>query len=179
MRLFFALEPDSQSAIDIAAWRDRQFHGTGRPVPTANLHVTLAFLGEISNHRLERLCNSVDDYLLRKPAPGGSIEFDQLGYWPKPRILWLGPSQWPDQLNRLAAGLEQLCTAAGGKRKRGAFQPHITLCRGCDRAPAAPASPPRFSLQYREFALMESRQGKHRSGGSGVSYHPLAHWSLP
>lgn len=174
MRLFFALEPDRQNAIDIADWRDRQLPCTGRAVPTANLHITLAFLGEISNHRLERLCLSVDEYLQRHPAGSGALKLDQVGYWPKPRILWLGPSDWPEDLNQLAAGLAQLGSIEGGKRKRGAFQPHITLFRGCDRAPSAPASPPAFALPYRDFALMESRQGRR-----GVSYHPLAHWSLP
>jgi RNA 2',3'-cyclic 3'-phosphodiesterase len=173
MRLFFALEPDRQSAINIADWRDRQLPGAGRAVPTANLHITLAFLGEISHHRLEGLCTAVDDYLQRRPADSGELHLDQVGYWPKPGILWLGPHNWPDMLNQLAAGLAQLGTAEGSRRKRGAFQPHITLFRGCDRAPSAPASPPSFTLPYRDFALLESRQGRH-----GVSYHPLAHWAL-
>lgn len=173
MRLFFALEPDSRSAVAIADWRDRQLPGAGRPVPVTNLHITLAFLGEISNHRLERLCNSVDEYLEHRSVPGGELKLDQVGYWPKPRILWLGPAQWPDTLTQLGDALGQRGSTAGGKRKRGAFQPHITLFRGCDRAPAAPAAAPQFTFNYRDFALMESRQGK-----QGVSYHPLAHWSL-
>ena len=141
MRLFFALEPGGQTAIDIADWRDRQLPAAGRPVPVANLHITLAFLGEISSHRLERLCNAVDQYLQCKSLPGGELTLDQVGYWSKPRILWLGPSQWPESLNQLAAGLGQLGGVEGGKRKRGAFQPHITLFRGCETAPAAPLAP--------------------------------------
>ncbi len=173
MRLFFALETDSKSALAITDWRDRQMPAVGRPVPAANLHITLAFLGEIRNQRLDRLCNAVDDYLRRSPAPGGALTLDQLGYWSKPRILWLGPSQWPEELSRLAAGLVQLGTAEGGKRKRSAFQPHITLFRGCEVPPSAPAAQPAFTLEYRDFALMESRQGRR-----GVHYHPLAHWQL-
>jgi 2'-5' RNA ligase len=173
MRLFFALEPNRENAVDIANWRDRQFPGAGRPVPMANLHITLAFLGEISHQRLEQLCLAVDDYLRRHPAGDFTLELDQLGYWPKPQILWLGPSHWPDALNQLAAGLAQLGTALGARRKRGAFQPHITLLRGCELAPAAPAAPPLFSQQYSDFALLESRQGR-----NGVSYHPLANWAL-
>lgn len=173
MRLFFALEPDSRSALAIADWRDRYLSLAGRPVPTANLHITLAFLGEISEQRLERLCDSVDAYLEARQIGGGALRLDQLGYWPKPRILWLGPSRWPDDLSQLAAGLGQVGVAEGGKRRRGAFQAHITLFRGCERPPSAPARAPDFVLQYDSFTLMESRQGRH-----GVSYHPLAHWQL-
>ncbi len=173
MRLFFALELDSRCAVAITDWRDRQLPGFGRPVPVANLHITLAFLGEIGHQRLERLCDGVDDYLHRSPGEAGALELDQVGYWPKPHILWLGPSRWPDSLDRLAAGLARVGTVEGGRRKRGSFQPHVTLCRGCEAAPAAPASPPRFRLQYRDFALMESRQGR-----AGVSYEPVAHWRL-
>lgn len=173
MRLFFALEPEQRSAVDIASWRDRQLPLAARPVPLANLHITLAFLGEISVHRLERLCLSVEEYLRRKPVSGGRLNLDQVGYWPKPRICWLGPTQWPAELNQLAEGLERLGNAEGGKRKRSPFQPHITLYRACENAPPAPASPPSFSFDYQDFALMESRQGRR-----GVSYHPLAHWQL-
>ena len=71
----------------------------------ANLHITLAFLGEISNHRVERLCHSVDQYLQHRSLPGDALNLDQVGYWPKPRILWLGPAHWPDTLTHLAQQL--------------------------------------------------------------------------
>lgn len=173
MRLFFGLEPERETAVGIADWRDRQLPLAGRPVPLANLHITLSFLGEMSPHRLETLCAGVDDFLLRKKPAGGSLELNQIGYWPKPRILWLGPSQWPDALNRLAGGLAQLGQAQGGKRGRDSFQPHVTLCRNCEHPPFAPASPPEFTFNYRDFALLESRQGR-----QGVSYHALEQWQL-
>ncbi len=87
MRLFFALEPDSNTAIDLADWRDRQLPLAGRPVPMANLHITLSFLGEFSPHRLEALCLSVDDFLLRTGTGGDSLVLDQIGYWQKEHPL--------------------------------------------------------------------------------------------
>lgn len=173
MRLFFGLEPDEHTALAVAAWRDRELPSIGRAVPVANLHITLAFLGEISPHRLERLTSATDELTQAKPMAAFSLVLDQLGYWAKPRICWLGPGVWPDELNRLASSLAGLGSAQGGKRSRGQFQPHITLLRNCDIPPPAPLRPPEFQLHFSHFNLLESRQGK-----SGVSYHPLASWQL-
>ena len=54
LRLFFALPCPSGIAAQIDAWRQDQ-HFVGRPVPTTNLHVTLAFLGQVPESRLQQL----------------------------------------------------------------------------------------------------------------------------
>ena len=54
LRLFLALPCPSGIAAQIDAWRQSQ-HFAGRPVPTANLHVTLAFLGQVPESRLQQL----------------------------------------------------------------------------------------------------------------------------
>ena len=45
MRVFFGLEPDQQTILAIADWRDRQFNAAGRAVTPANFQITLAFIG--------------------------------------------------------------------------------------------------------------------------------------
>ena len=174
MRVFFALEPEADTTRTIADWRDRQFGPCGKPVPAANFHLTLAFLGELKPARLEQLCLAVDERIRRDQPAGGSIKLDITGYWPKPGIYWLGCNQPPPQLLRLADALRGLCSAAGGKRDNKVFQPHITLFRGCETAPPAPATIPPLQLNYRHFTLLESKLGK-----SGVSYHPVQDWELP
>jgi 2'-5' RNA ligase len=173
MRVFFGLELTQEVALQVAGWRDRQFAHAGRAVPPADFHVTLAFVGELGEPALERLCNSVDEWLDRGGLAGGELLLDRTGYWHKPGVYWLGSQTWPDQLTRLANKLRTLTTGVGGKRDRNAFQPHITLFRRCSSAPPLPALPPLFRLEYRHFTLFESRPGKR-----GVSYHPLHHWEL-
>lgn len=173
MRVFFGLELTQEVALEVATWRDRQFAHAGREVPPADFHVTLAFVGELGEPALERLCHSVDDWLDRDRLPGGELSLDRTGYWHKPGVYWLGSEAWPAELTRLASKLRTLTTGVGGKRDRNAFQPHITLFRRCTAAPPPPALPPLFRLEYRHFTLFESRQGKR-----GVSYHPLQHWEL-
>tara|TARA_R110001592_G_scaffold363323_1_gene683938 strand:- start:33863 stop:34393 length:531 start_codon:yes stop_codon:yes gene_type:complete len=171
MRTFLALELPGETAMQIADWRDRQFGHVGRPVPPANFHLTLAFIGELSESALERLCLTTEAWLADGEPPGGEILLDCTGYWPKPGIYWLGPNKWPETLSQLAGKLRHLTTAVGARRDRNAFRPHVTLFRNCSTAP--PVTAPAISWQYRHFTLFESRQGK-----TGVSYHPLQHWEL-
>jgi len=174
MRLFFALEPEPETAMHIAQWRDRQFGRAGRPVPPVNFHVTLAFLGELREASLERLEAAVDERLARGELCGGRLELDITGYWQRPGVYWLGASTCPESLARLARALAGIGAALGCRRDTKVFQPHITLFRGLEIAPPAPAVGPHFVLTYGHFVLFESRQGRR-----GVSYHPLRDWELP
>ncbi|MCB1689874.1 MAG: RNA 2',3'-cyclic phosphodiesterase [Halioglobus sp.] len=173
MRLFFGLELEPNTTLQIADWRDRQLACAGTPVPPANFHITLAFIGALDDPAIERLCLSVDDWLAQEPVSGAALKLNGTGYWHKPGIYWLGPNTWPEQLTRLAQKLNSLGSAAGARRDRNPFQPHITLFRQCHSAPPATLQAPAITMDYTGFALFESRQGR-----QGVSYHVLQDWTL-
>jgi RNA 2',3'-cyclic 3'-phosphodiesterase len=174
MRVFFGLLPDPTTAMQIAGWRDRQLLCTGSPVPVANFHITLAFIGALEDSAIERLCLSVDDWLSQHTVPGATVQLNSTGYWHKQGIYWLGPEHWPDTLTRLAQKLNSFGSAAGAKRDRNPFRPHITLFRQCSDAPPAALQTPVIPMTYTGFALFESRRGR-----KGVSYHVLQDWTLP
>jgi 2'-5' RNA ligase len=174
MRVFFGLELDATTAVQVADWRDRQLACAGRSVPPSNFHITLAFIGPLSDSAIARLCLAVDEWLTRSTVTGTTLHLDRTGYWHKPGIYWLGPTTWPEHLARLAQKLNSLAGAVGAKRDRNPFLPHITLYRGCNAAPPAPPLAPAIDMTYRHCALFESRQGK-----QGVSYHVLQDWGLP
>lgn len=173
MRVFFGLELDPATSLQIADWRDRQLACAGTPVPPANFHITLAFIGALDNTAIERLCLSVDDWLTQKAMSGATLQLDCIGYWHKPGIAWLGCDDWPEQLTRMAQKLSTLGNAVGAKHDRKPFQPHITLFRQCSTAVPAPVQSPSVTMNYTSFSLFESRQGK-----TGVSYHALQDWQL-
>lgn len=173
MRLFFGLEPDPATAVAIADWRDRQFPGLGRPVPPANLHITLAFVGEVPAPALERLCEAVDRCLAAIEAPEGYLRLDRTGYWPRPGIYWVGPTQWSPALDALARSLMNIGARVGNGKKRDRFIPHMTLFRSCQQAPPAPAVEPDVAFRFDRVTLFESRQTR-----NGVSYHALQDWEL-
>jgi 2'-5' RNA ligase len=172
-RVFFGLDLDAQTLLQIANWRDRQLACDGHPVPPANFHITLAFIGELSDTAIDRLCHSLDEWLAHTRVEGSTLNLDCTGYWQKPGIFWLGASRRPDQLNQLAKKLSNLSSAVGGKRDKRPFQPHVTLYRRCHAAPVAPLEVPAITLNYQHCTLFESRQGR-----QGVSYHALQDWSL-
>ena len=173
MRVFFGLEPDPSASLQIADWRDRQLACAGMPVPPANFHITLAFIGALDGPAIERLCLSTDDWLAKEVMRGATLQLDCTGYWDTPGLVWLGPKHWPEQLTRLAQKLKTLGSAAGARRDKKTFQPHITLFRQCRAAPPAPVQAASIYMNYASFALFESRQGKR-----GVSYHVLQDWKL-
>jgi 2'-5' RNA ligase len=172
-RVFFGLELDTATTLKIADWRDRQIACDGRPVPTSNFHLTLAFVGELSESAIERLCLAVDDWLTPSNIRGATLNLDCTGYWAKTGIFWLGATSWPDQLDQMTGKLGNLAGSVGAKRDKRSFQPHVTLYRRCQTAPVAPLDVPNIALDYRHCTLFESRQGRH-----GVSYHALQDWDF-
>ena len=178
MRTFFALDLPADSKQDIARWRDSAFRsleagGLARPVSPANFHMTLAFIGELPQRKLEHVCDSVDALLDNNPHAPGSVELNEVGYWPRSGILWLGPAQCPGELKELASSLRTLAGQAGGKRESKSFQPHISLFRRCTIAPPPPLSAPQFAISYAEITMFESHLGVH-----GASYRPIHTWQL-
>ena len=178
MRIFFALELMPSAMLEIATWRDRSFRGlaaggAAHPVPPGNFHITLAFMGDVAEHKREVLCDRVSQSLKQEPIEAVSLTINELGYWQRQGILWLGPKRTPPELQQLANRLKGLGSRVGGKQDNKLFRAHITLFRRCKLPPPPPLEPPDFSLHHRDFVLLESRQGKR-----GVSYHTLQRWQL-
>jgi 2'-5' RNA ligase len=169
MRLFFGLQPSRQESLDIAAWRDRVFPPLDRPVPVANLHITLAFLGNVAEEKLELLGQAVDDI----PTSPFSVILDELGYWSKPRILWLGTETTPGALKELVRHIKRAGRSAGIPIEKRKYQPHVTLARNCKTPPPASVEPPAFKIEFDRFLLFESVNVK-----GGVRYDPVAEWRL-
>jgi 2'-5' RNA ligase len=101
-----------------------------------------------------------------------ALRIDQIGYWPRPRILWCGSSGMPDALRDLVADLQTGLQACGFERERRPYAAHITLARKA--RPVAfqhLAQPIDWSLN--DFALVGSRLG-----GDPPRYRVLRRWSL-
>ena len=173
MRVFFGLDPDPSCKRAISSWRDRCLGADGRPVPPGNFHVTLAFVGEIDEGPLERLCGAVDGWAEAAQPGAGSLRLDRVGYWPRPAIFWLGSSAVPESLSALALALQKRSVAAGARRDAHDWVPHVTLFRRCRQPPPAPLETPDIVLDYRHITLFESQSGR-----EGVRYSPLAEWPL-
>ncbi|MAA73814.1 MAG: RNA 2',3'-cyclic phosphodiesterase [Salinisphaeraceae bacterium] len=140
----------------------------GRRVPLANLHLTLAFLGDQSVARVDQLKAGAAELSAR----GCRLRLDTAGYFRRPRIAWLGPSETPDALRALVRMLDGLCSTLNiQKPDEPRWRPHVTVARHAD-APACQPSRP-VIWQVADFSLVQSRLT-----AEGVRYRALATWPM-
>ncbi len=84
-RLFFAISLPDELQQQLVRWRAEHFaEEAGRPVVAANLHLTLAFLGEVSAETSQHLQTLAS----RIVQPGFDLDLDDAGHWPRPG--WFG-----------------------------------------------------------------------------------------
>jgi len=170
MRAFFGLSPDIKTKLAIEVWRNKAFPHFDAPVPSINFHVTLAFLGQISPKQLDALCESVNQI---DQIHAFEVSLNQVGYWSKPKALWLGCKNTQDSHRQLAKILSKISHSVGLQLPKQDYIAHLTLARKCLVSPPAALIEPTFSWYNAEFHLYESVSGK-----KGVSYHIRQTWPL-
>jgi 2'-5' RNA ligase len=97
-----------------------------RWVDPGNLHLTLRFIGEIS----EDVAADVDQALAKLQARRFSLRLAGTGVFggDRPRSLWVGVERNPD-LTALRDKIEQALTRVGLPPEPRKFAPHVTLAR--------------------------------------------------
>jgi len=101
----------------------------GRVVPIANWHVTLRFLGTVTEVRRDRLLATLDEDIDGAPF---TVRLTGLGAFPKPSratVLWVGVDDPTGGLERLAGRCEEAARAVGLEPEERPFHPHVTLAR--------------------------------------------------
>lgn len=169
-RLFFAIELPAPMQRQIVCWRAEHFLAqAGRPVAAANLHLTLAFLGDVSAEKQRALAAMA----ARITQPGFTLHLDDAGHWLRSRVVWLGTRQPPRGLLQLASMLRAQAARSGCYQNPQPFHPHITLLRNAGQGVTIP--PPGFlwALPVNEFVLYESVFARGRT-----RYTPLQRWTL-
>jgi 2'-5' RNA ligase len=150
VRLFVAIDLDDGVRRAVADLQRRIASGlkSDRPprwVGAGQMHLTLAFLGEIAEPTVPAIVKAISANLEVSPF---SAVFERLGVFPShgsPRVLWLGISEGADHLLRVQQEVVrrlQLCSVQLEQRR---FQPHLTLARWRE-SPRARASDARRAL---------------------------------
>jgi 2'-5' RNA ligase len=161
MRLFFALWPPRETALALERWARAL---EGRRTPADNIHLTLAFLGEVDEAKAAQAARRVQSAAFHLPL-------EAPGYWGHNKIVWAGPRQVPGELARLAEALQLELYKEGFILERRPFAAHVTLLR---KAPAQPlpAVPP-LEWPVQEFHLVSSSLA-----AAGSSYRTLERFAL-
>jgi len=102
-----------------------------KPVRPENLHITVAFLGDLVPAAVETVKRKISDFELT-PA---TLNLNRLGYWRKPRIIWLGCRDKPTALITEIESLHSQLKKMGFRLDEREFVPHVTLFRKAAKRP--------------------------------------------
>ncbi|WP_460044552.1 RNA 2',3'-cyclic phosphodiesterase [Pseudomonas sp. S2_H01] len=159
-RLFFALTCSAPLRKAISQWRALLSLRAGRPVPAANFHLTLLFLGSVDQGQIAEICTTASK--IKVPGKPLTLVLDRLEVWRKSKAMVLTPDDAPPELMRLSYALEQAMSRFGQDQEYKEFRPHLTLARDYQSAAPEAGNPPEFFLRADRFALYESYKGRYR-----------------
>jgi 2'-5' RNA ligase len=92
------------------------------------IHLTLKFLGEISDEQVGKVTEALKEL---GPFENFGVEVKGLGFFPdarRPRVFWAGVEA-PPPLGELAGRVEDCMERLGFGREGRAYRPHLTLAR--------------------------------------------------
>ena len=101
-----------------------------RWVPPQNMHLTMRFLGEITEPMIRALKDIVEQ--VTRSFPPFEMETAGLGVFPdtrNPRVIWAGVHSGGSHLERLYAALSRVLEETGFKTDNRPFKSHVTIGR--------------------------------------------------
>jgi 2'-5' RNA ligase len=191
MRLFVAVDLASGVRAALAAEQQRLLTELGgssstlRLVRPEQLHLTIVFVGEVSDERAAAIGRELQRDVALAPfevAFGGAGVFPPRG---APRVLWIGIREGASRLARLHEVVAAMLEPLGVERDPRGYSPHLTIGRWRDpqrrsakregdlvrRSATREGDLPSFTV--REITLYQSRLSS-----SGSTHVPLARAQL-
>ena len=139
----------------------------GRAIPARNLHVTLAFLGQVLESQLEVVKQCADRIGSCGPI---DLQFHRVEVWKRSRVLSLVPLATPPELSELVERLKFNLLSEHFEVGREEYRPHLTLARDAKKR-TDEALPNPIAWSTRQFVLVQSE-----TTASGSSYTVLHYW---
>jgi len=167
-RLFIALEVPDFEKCAITLWREQALPEISSPVITDNLHLTLCFLGNLDPVKEQEIIAQLNHVHQKKFY----LSFTEIGYFKKPKVLYLKPYKVPNVLQELATQICKTALQMGIKLDINTFKPHITVARKVPLSPTI-VKIPNIRVQFTDMALYHSQ-----STTNGVRYKKLRSWPL-
>ncbi len=171
MRIFIALDIPEEIRARMMEYleRARSLAPEARWARPEGLHVTLKFVGEVSDARVREMTTTL---FTVKTAPF-EVSFQDVGFFPNPkspRVFWIGV-QGGQSLLQLATTVDATLGKLGPPREDKAYRPHLTLARAGSSGSLKqllplldPEKPPQFgTMTAQEFWLYQSEPQR---GGS-------------
>jgi 2'-5' RNA ligase len=170
LRTFFALWPDASARERIAALASDVVARAGGRAPRAeNIHLTVAFVGNVALDRIAAL-KRIGASAARGVAPF-TLELDRLGAFHHAGIAWLGAEVLPVELENLVFALRKQLAAKSFPVEKRLYRAHVTLARRC--ATIAPIEIAPIAWRVERLTLNASELH-----AAGSIYRELAAWPL-
>lgn len=100
-------------------------------VEPENVHITVKFLGNISQEDAAKLGPALSEAL--RGTGGFDIAVAEAGTFPRgrkaPRVVWLGLGEGFEALKSVALKVEDVCAGLGFEREARSFKAHLTIGR--------------------------------------------------
>lgn len=148
-----ALPEDVQLRLGEISQRLFKLRLDARFVTSGAIHLTLKFLGNIEEGKVEKLGEVMQESV--QGIPPFDVEIRALGVFPhpaKPRVVWVGVDggkELPELHRKIEIHLEKL----GFARERRPFHPHLTLLRL------------KSPKNWRELTRFVAEEGPHQRAG--------------
>ena len=169
-RLFFALWPEATCRIELAAAQCvLQANIPARWIKPENLHLTLAFLGDVEVKARDGLA------AMAKKIQSQNFELllHRIEHWRKPQVICLTPTVNSTILEQLVAELTNELRKAGYSLEKRPFRAHLTLARKAAYLPKDICLGKPILWKCNAFVLVESTRD-----AIGSHYTILESWTF-
>lgn len=167
-RLFLALEVPDFEKCAITLWREQALPEISAPVITDNLHLTLCFLGNTELDVEQELIAKLNYIKSNKIH----LSFTEIGFFKKPKVLYLKPVKTPHSLLNLVQNISEMVNNSESFPDHLEYKPHISVARKVTEYPKIIDSPS-IQIQFTDIVLYHSQ-----STNNGVRYKKLRSWPL-
>lgn len=132
MRVFIAIElPDKiKNSLENLQEQLKKTEADVKWVTPKNIHLTLKFLGEVDDEKLERISKAIEEAAQENQSY--KIHIHSLGAFPKIdylKVLWVGAEEGDAETKKIAKNLEEKIMKIGIPKEGRPFSSHITIGR--------------------------------------------------
>lgn len=150
--------------------------GEARWIRPENIHLTLKFLGEVSEHEVEKVVGVLEKVAERHASfgltPSGFGGFPRME---KAKVVWVGMKGGTTTLRALAEDIEGELGGIGFERESRPFSPHFTVGRAKKRPVGIEA---RNEAKFPAFEAKDIHLIKSETKKEGARYEPLKTFRL-
>ncbi len=125
-----AIPDEVRAQLKRAQSRLKRLNIRARWIPEENIHLTLAFLGDVPLDRIHYAAGAIDA-ACADHAPF-TTEATQLGYFGRrgrPRTIWSGVASGAEAITAIQSSIAEALTWNGFDLEQRPFTPHITIAR--------------------------------------------------